>query len=333
MASPSLNEVLEHSYWLFGLCTTSGKYQAVHIPLVYSSSFRMQQELYAKALLAHVEFLGLEEILEPKLVDGVVFLFKRGTLDLVKCRALHLLVDSQSFCTNVLARIRELVQNIEHGCLDLERRYLEGDSIYPSAIADLLSTLADSVSLSFLNPFVEHIALSARALQQDEECRAAFTVLDASASSTFSHLLYFHNEWQQLVAMAAEESEPLPLISDFCWRVGFLGNPSNDGSPYESPEYVSERLGANIQQSDAQVDAVLYRNPNLPLAWPNRDLCTVEDNLILRNHALLANLSILEEFRHYWQARAMRTFRCMLPEDRPLYEKGLAYATAAYTFA
>ncbi len=324
----TLDRVLAQNFWLFGLAVTQGKYSAVHIPLIYEGSLRIQQEMYAAGLEEFSRWVGVAQDIESRLVDGVVFLFRSGTEEAVSSRALNLLTAGASFGTNCMKRIADLMQRLPAACLCTEEQWLTDEGVSPDSVENLHILLVQAVSVASINPFPETIIQAARQIIGDTPVMKDLSHRYIYAPS-FSHLSYFAEELRHLEEAAAAGRADGADVTAFCWNSGFLADPRNEGCDYEQPDLTAQALGIPVPCPSFRAPHLRNRLIRLGHTPGRPPLCgddhAVADNLLLRAFQLFRALQLFEEFRHYWQARAMRIFRCIAGEDVPLYRVGLAH--------
>ncbi len=311
------DKTFNKSLWLFELSVVNSKGWAwIHLPLIYTSRFKIQQEFYASACLSFVSDFDLISELNIELIDGVVIKFWNESLYVLKTEILKNITDSHWCEKRILKNIQSIRNKLPALCMHLEQKYIQNLAIEIEELNKFISWIELSIAISFYNPFAELSYLSC--IGRDEEQKILTPFIERYVEPPYySHMSHFHSHYDRL--RKKKDSLTNNDIIKFCWETGFLAKSSNDGSIYEDPEYVSNMLGYNLKLVGGFKQNILsiYNNTQLIDLDSTGIAYDFKGKLNVIEHCfhLLRHLGVHEEFRHYWQGRSMRLIRLLFPQD------------------
>lgn len=285
------------SSWLYDMYSVDGNRAYVHLPLVYASRLAAHHEVYAEALRIFPSIVGMSDF-TVSITDGQVACFDISRYDRFRATCLRLIVQDVAAAQRLARAGAFNLSVLRARCLEAEEEFLDTGTVEKRPLSELRFRVARAIAVNLANPFVE------LALVSTSHCGDGGYSLPAP---TFSYLSYFA---RRRAALSAIELDPVSDTAYFCWEVGFLGEPSGDGSPWEDPN-----SSAHLSRTAESMLPPNVLPPSIrePPGVPTIDAALVracsEHNLILRCTAFLGFLQLHEELRHYWQLRVIRLLR------------------------
>ncbi len=297
--------------WLYDFHIDEGIHAYVHLPMVYASRVRAQLELYAAAMRRFPRLLRVSTSFQPEIIDGVVVRFPTRALVRFKIAAVDLLAQNPRNFIPLARAAWRIWSELPALCCQAETAWLSR-GLDQSMFRRMWRSLVAAASISLGNPFVELAYHQARSLFGSESNFRSMLSREIY-QPTYSHIMHYEARWRRLRSIEGSGITIGEEIVDFAWHEGFLAEATGDGAPEESPWHVASVLGVPLSTN-------LSPKPRLDLVCPHARHYEVDPvglayTLPNNNNALSLVLRLFriqqahEEFRHYWQARAVRLLR------------------------
>lgn len=300
------------SNWLYDQRIVFGSRAFIHIPLIYLTKMPVLQEVYANALVVFPRLIGLDDILNPVIVDGSVVMFPVHDFERFRYKAYETIINSFQK-RKQLVRLCLLIKKwLPVLCLKAEKQYLLSNKPSPILLKRLHKMISLAIAINLANPFVEILFVRANRLYANDQ-----TFKDKLDTilwpKIFSHMAYFSSEFETLKHLKNQGTLKDKHLYDFCWQTAFLENPVGDGSNLEDPANLAENIDCCSKVNVTGMFSYLcknHRGPNINFDPSGiTDRCNNADDTLEELLYLLRCLQVNEEVRHYWALRAVRLFR------------------------
>lgn len=302
-------DYLSRTSWLPSLRSDFGHCSAVHIPYVYSTRYKIQQEFYAEAILNFIDNFTSLSRQEIYVVDGVVPTFRNSLIDDAIDELMGALVKDRDLLVTICSLLTSSRRKYPMLCIKNEEYFLRNGEISPSLCQDLFDEAGKAISINLINPFIEIAYLRINDLfGKDNEI--SLLRKKSSERCCFSYLKLFDDRLTYLKGRV-HEGDYISELRRFCWNIGFLENGAGDGSEYEDIHYCNKVLSNLSIDIPAPTGITLDDIEVNTYASPPFDLCESIQNINYIESLIdvFYELRLQEEWRHYWQGRTMRFIR------------------------
>lgn len=303
MLAQKFDRVATDTYWLYQLGIDELEQKVVHLPLIYSSRIYLELEAYAKAAQRFPNLIGLDSEFDVRIVDDCVLKFNRHAYEKFKVDLLTKLLSGGQLSCSMYERSLRLLTRFSENCLLAEKDTIRTGQVSASFLI-AYTDLVELISINLSNAAFEagYLFLSDKVTDQTFFRESSENYL----AVTFSHIGWFNDKWK---AIQQPENNNFDRINDFFWSCSFLSSTGIDGS---IDQVIDEFNQLNNTHYSLENFTKSYDShpPDFDRAIRQKVEQLAEKGKTPKNlFEMLEVVQLVEEYRHYWQARLFRVLK------------------------